>query len=344
MTWHPLTIAVWFLLGMSWAVYLPAALRLIQVVPGWEPLDSGSDQLRRERLLELAAAQGRWTLGLQAGAAVLLVIGISNVWPPCIPGAMCGTGVLQAMGNAGRQTLFYFSAAAGVLYCWQVLFRLDATQPQGPLAVWHGRVLLLAAPLMALGTHAWLRAVTSVQSSQPVNCCAVVYQQAGNAAAGSVFSAWSGNRWIWLCSLGTLMVILWGGILWRRPLSSVKRMMALMATVTLIWVPVAVAALKFGFAPYIYQVLSHPCPWCLFLPVHGAVGFAVFGLLALITVESVVAMIVAVIGRHFPGMRTDVGQRMRRCGRRIMLGGVGFLVLALWPVLSWRVRFGVWIT
>ena len=86
MTWHPLTIAIWFLLGMSWAVYLPAALRLIQVVPGWEPLGSGPAQLRRERLLELAAAQGRWTLGLQAGAAVLLIIGISNVWPSYIPG------------------------------------------------------------------------------------------------------------------------------------------------------------------------------------------------------------------------------------------------------------------
>lgn len=343
MTWHPLTISIWFLLGVSWAVYLPAGLRLIHVLSAWEPLDSGAAQLRRERLLELAAAQARWVLTFQTGATVLLIIGVSNVWPSYIPGAMCGTGVLQAMGDAGRQALFYFAATVGVLYCWQVVFCLDATEPLGPLALWHGRVLLLAAPLMALGTHAWLRAVTSVQSSQPVSCCAFVYQQAGNAASEPLLGAWPGTNWIWLSTLGALIVVVWGGVLWRHPFSTEKRVPLLMAAVTLIWVPVAVAALKFGFAPYVYQVLSHPCPWCLFLPIHGAVGFAYFGLLTLIALEGVVVLIVAVIGRHHQRMRNAVGIRTRRCGQCIVLGGVGFLILALWPAISWRMRFGVWL-
>lgn len=116
-----------------------------------------------------------------------------------------------------------------------------------------------------------------------------------------------------------------------------------MAVLALLWLPGAVAALKFGVAPYIYQVLSHPCPWCLFLPIHDATGFAFFGLLALIALESVVAIIVAVIGRHNSGLRNAVVQRARRSGRRLVLAGGGFLMLSLWPILSWRMRFGVWL-
>lgn len=139
MTWHPLTLTIWLLLALSWLIYLPLAGRVIAVLPRWRTGQGDADQLRNERWMEAVGFYGRWVLALQAASAVLLVVGISNVWPAYVPGAMCGTGVLQAMGTAGEQALIYDIGVVGVLYGWRVLQRLDASHPRGMLMARNAR-------------------------------------------------------------------------------------------------------------------------------------------------------------------------------------------------------------
>ena len=294
-------------------------------------------------MMAWAAHQGRWVLRLLALFVVLLVIGISSVWPDHVPGAMCGTGVLQAMGPAGRQTLFYHLAALGVLVIWAAVRRLDATHPHAPLIAMHGRLLLLAAPLMALGGVAWSRAVGALTGSPPVNCCAVVYAGAGNAGINGMLHVAGGDAWLGICFAGALMAVVWGVWRWRQR-GGPRRWTPVVAIVLLAWAAWSVITLKVAVTPYIYQVLYHPCLWCLFLPEHGAVGFLYFGLLLWIVIEALRLVAAAITGGWSMELKAAATELIRRSGLRLAVGVLLFMAAVLWPILKWRWTTGVWLT
>ncbi|MEJ2038244.1 MAG: hypothetical protein P8X55_04845, partial [Desulfosarcinaceae bacterium] len=150
MIWHPVNLGIWLLDTISWLVFASIAWRLMRALADWQPADREKHQLRNEARLELAAVQGRWLLVLQAGSLLLYISGVSLFWPPYIPGAMCGMGVMQAMGPAGSQTLVLRMSAVAVLLVWRFMQRLEDKQREPlpvPLAA---RVLLLAGPLLAV--------------------------------------------------------------------------------------------------------------------------------------------------------------------------------------------------
>jgi hypothetical protein len=344
MTWHPLTLTVWLLLALSWLIYLPLAGCVIAVLPRWRPGQGGdADQLRNERRMEAVGFYGRWVLALQVAAAVLLVAGISNVWPAYVPGAMCGTGVLQAMGISGEQSLIYSVSVVGVLYGWRVLQRLDASHPRGMLTARNARLFLLAAPLMVLQGVAWAGAVASAGGSPPVNCCAVVYAQAGGEVSKTIAGSGNGLWWLLICLTGALALAGWGGWQWRRSRTPSRRVIAVVAAGTCGWLWTSLAALKTGVAPHIYQVLSHSCPWCLFLPEHGAVGYLYFGLLTWIAANSMTVAVAGMTAMPASELAAAAARLRCRAGFRLMTGALVFTVAVVWPVVGWWLRFGAWL-
>jgi hypothetical protein len=346
MNWHPVALAIWLMLGISWLLYWPAAVRIIAILPRWQPMDSGAEQIRRERYMEVFVFQGRWVMILIALVAVLLVVGISNPWSDLVPGAMCGTGVLQALGAAGHQALIYHVVAVGILYAWFVIQGLDANHPRGRLTAGNARIFLLAAPLQALGGLSWYRAFDAIGSSPPVSCCAVVYARAGSDAALNLLPMSSGVFWLAACLAGALMVAILGAWHWRRTLRIRKGPTLVVTTVVFFWALTSVMALKIGVTPYIFQVLHHPCLWCLFLPEHNSVGFAYFGLLAMVVAEAIAMGAVGKTTSEISDAWIDPAaiRRCRQAGFRIMLGAGLFAIIVLWPILAWRVRYGVWLT
>jgi signal transduction histidine kinase len=163
------------------ALCLAAGWRLLWIVPHWRPERNDAGQLKRERSLSLVVYQGRWILGLQVVALAALVMGVSNAWVAHVPGAMCGTGVLQALGPAGRQTLLLRLLTLLLLYGWQVVAGIDDQRPDMPLAPVHGRWLLLVAPLLVLSAWRFHQAMGAVASQAPVSCCAALYAQAASS-------------------------------------------------------------------------------------------------------------------------------------------------------------------
>ncbi len=344
MTGHPLVLAIWLLDLTAGAIYLAAGWRLLTLLPHWQPGKSDRDQLVRERSLALVIYQGRWVLGLQIVALAVLVVGISNSWVAHVPGAMCGTGVLQALGPAGRQTLLLRLLTILLLYCWQVVAAIDDQRPDMPLALVHGRLLLLAAPLFLFATWRFGQAMAAVQSQGPVSCCAVLYAQAaspGGQALGAMISA---RTWAALCFGGVPPIVVWGWFQWRWPGRVGPAAAGTAAGLLLLWIGAAVMALKTTTAAYLLEVLAHPCPWCLFLREHGGAGFALFGLLAFMAAEGAAAFTSALIGRRHPTADAPAVARVGLAGRRLCLAALLFAILAAAPVLLWRLRFGGWIT
>jgi hypothetical protein len=346
MTWHPLVLAIWLLDLTAWAICLGAGWRLLMILPRWQPASSEAAQLWRERALALTVYQGRWVMAIQAAALGVLLLGISNAWVAHVPGAMCGTGVLQAMGPAGRQTLLLRLLTLLLLYCWRVVEQIDARRPEARLALTQGRLLLLAAPLLFLSSWRFGRAVAAVFSQGPVSCCAVVYDQLGRLGGGGVSadSMVSAHGWSVACFGGALLVACWGAIRWRRPASAGPMATGLVTGLTLLWIGAAVMGLKIGVAPYLFEVLYHPCPWCFFLWDHGGAGFVLFGLLAWIAAESTAGLTAAVVARRHAPLADAALERVRKAGGRLCMAALFFAALAAAPALLWRLRFGGWIT
>lgn len=346
MTWHPLVLAIWLLDLTAWAIYLGAGWRLLTIIAHWQPTGSESAQLWRERALALTAYQGRWVMALQAAAVVVLLMGISNAWVAHVPGAMCGTGVLQALGPAGRQTLLLRLLTLLLLYCWRVVEQIDGRRPEGLLALAQGRLLLLAAPLLFLSTWRFGQAMAAVVSQGPVSCCAVVYDQLGGLGGGGAEAAFVLSPQVWSmgCFGGALLVAGWGAVQWRRPALAGPLAAGLVTGLILIWIGAAVMGLKMAVAPYLFEVLYHPCPWCFFLWDHAGAGFVLFGLLAWIAAESVAGLTAAAIAQRHAPLAAAALERERKAGGRLCMAALLFAALAAAPVLLWRLRFGGWIT
>jgi hypothetical protein len=131
MIWHPLVWAFWIAAATGGWLYATGAIQAVDVLLNWNPAHADANQLRRERHAEAAALLGRWALGCLAVAAALGLVGIAVAWHRMVPGAMCGTGVLQAMGTDGSRAMIFWGVTLTILYGWRVLDGLDSQSPKG---------------------------------------------------------------------------------------------------------------------------------------------------------------------------------------------------------------------
>lgn len=337
---HPLLIAISLTDLVAALLLLHASWLSGQVVLAWEPGDASAAQLRRERGLELAELEGRAAYRLMLLSSLALVLMITWVLPGVIPGAMCGTGVIEATGGLGLKALGLRAIAVLMLSLWQSISRLDQSRPESPAAKATARALLVAAPLAWLASYHTARGFLGLNTAQAVDCCSVVY----DAAAGADPSTGLGVSQAWVTSFAVLSVLVGFGalrMLFKARLGS--RGLGLLAW-ALLWAVVSTEAMRGKLVSYHYEVLAHHCPWCMFLPEHGMLGYPL--LLALFVMLSQALNLAAsgFFGEKYPLLATEAGRRVQKSAGWVLGALVLYLVLALWPVLRWRLEHGVWIS
>ncbi|MEO1270361.1 MAG: hypothetical protein AAFX99_19915, partial [Myxococcota bacterium] len=64
---------------------------------------ANQDRAAARANIESASLATRWAVGLFVFATALMVLGLTTVLPPLVPGAMCGTGVLSATEGLGSR-------------------------------------------------------------------------------------------------------------------------------------------------------------------------------------------------------------------------------------------------
>lgn len=340
MIWHPLTWIFWVAAATGVVIYLAAAVRALDVVWDWAPQRSDRAQLRRERRGEIAALLGRWSLGCLTAAALIGLTGIVGAWHRVIPGAMCGTGVLQAMGANGSRAMVFWSAALLILHAWRVLDRLDSHHPEGVLTRTSAQVMLTVAPLLVLAlSYSWL-ALMRIDPVPPVSCCAAVYDQVLHRPSASAAAKASLPITFWGSLAGGAVLLVWMTLKMRFPDRGSGTLLLLL---TLFWALASAITVKQVWSAYYYQVLSHPCPWCLFLGDYHGAGFLIFGCLAVVLMEGVALWLADKSRRRHPILRDPARRQIRRSAFRIVLGLIGFTILTAGPAMAWRLRTGVWL-
>lgn len=338
---HPLLMGVAVMDGLALLLLIASALTAVRVLSGWRPGSADRRQIQLETAAEGADLQARFAFWFFAISTVLLIVAIANALPPIVPGAMCGTGVLQAADGRGGRALFFRLLGLAALYIWRTIQNLNRTQPESPLAVLQARVFLLVLPAVFLGVVDTVRAAGRLSSHGPVSCCAVIYDEVRSVTEATSTAGFSDAAWIrgfFLIGLALLIAAGWAAMVRRASRLTVR----LLAISALVWVPVGGVALVRALAAYHYGVLHHHCPWCLFLPDHYGVGYPLFGALGATAMEGSAAWASAAVAARYPAVRDACASRVRRSGRRIIVAVLLFVALSAGPALLWRLRFGVW--
>jgi hypothetical protein len=340
---HPLLFAVVVGDLLSLLLWLGAAVTAFQVVIKWVPQSAERKQIQLERRVETARLSARFSFAVFFLSTTLLIIGITNVLPEIVPGAMCGTGVLQATDGLGGRALMYRFFVFFIMALWFTSEKLNLTRPDAPLTRYNSRVLLLALPFFLLTVITTFRGILRIDSHQPVDCCAMVYDQFSNLTAARQIAGIPNTYWVWTFWTLTAVMLLCAVWSLRTKRANGEKATGSLAVITVIWVPIAAITLVRMYAAYFYQVLHHHCPWCLFLPEHKFVGVPLFGALIIITLEGPISYLTAKIAANYPDLLPRARSRSRLAGLRLLLAAVAYTAMVALPAIYWRLLYGVWL-
>lgn len=343
MTCHPLLLAVFTTDILTFLLILGASATAFRIVLHWDPQDSSARQLRLQARSETAALAVAWAFGLHLFATMALVYVMTNILPGMVPGAMCGTGVLQAMRSGGPRMVIYRLVGLAILWVWWRMENLNQSLPEAPLVPVTARMVLLALPVLGLALQTSWHAALAMDFQQPVDCCAVIYDQF-HSLQEARRTLGVGNA-VWLTAFGTLTPALAAAAMtaWKSP--GRRWIHLLLAALALGWLPIAAITLTRVFAAYHYGVLHHLCPWCLFLPEHHLIGFLIWTAWLLVAMESLSAlMLSAFSARQPPPVRHNTCDQVARAARNTLLAALLFVFLGAGPAFWWRLHFGMWLT
>ena len=343
MIWHPLLIAVVVGDVLSLLLWLGAAGTAFQIAVKWAPQSTNREQIQLERRTETARLSAKFSLAVFILSSILLIIGITNVLPAIVPGAMCGTGVLQATAGLGGRALMYRFFAFFIMMLWLTYEKLDLSQPDAPLTRYNSRLLLLVLPLLLLAVITTYRGILHIDSHQAVNCCAIVYDQFGNLAAARQIAGIPNAFWVRTFWMLTFLMLLCAAWSLKTKRTHGETAVGFLAFISIVWVPIAAITLVRVHAAYFYQVLHHHCPWCLFLPEHKFVGVPLFGLLIIITLEGPLSYLAAKTAANFPDLLPRARRRSKLAGLRLILAAVTYAGMVAFPAIYWKLLYGVWL-
>ena len=170
MTGHPLLLSL-TAVDLLTLVFLTASfVAVFPVSVRWHPGSASGAQLALERRAEMGALAAHIAAACLLVSTLLLVVAVALSLPGTIPGAMCGTGVLQALGAPGVRALGFRFLALLCLSVWQLLEGLNRSRPEAPLTETVVRILLASSPAVVLAVAETQRALWGLDFGIPVDC------------------------------------------------------------------------------------------------------------------------------------------------------------------------------
>jgi hypothetical protein len=184
------------------------------------------------------------------------------------------------------------------------------------------------------------QALMRVENVPPVSCCAAVYDQvlSGSSESAAMASLVPVTLWCSLAGSAALLALAVSTI--RLPDRGAG---VIPATIAIFWGIGTTVAVKQVWSAYYYQVLSHPCPWCLFLPDYYGAGFFIYGCVAVVVMESIALWLADRTRHRYPVLADPAATRIRRSAWRIATTLIVFTALTVGPAIAWRLRTGVWL-
>lgn len=328
---------------MALLFLLTSTVTSFHIALHWCPQSSNQEQLMLEAEVETMRFRVKTAYGVFLFSSFILIFGIANIFHEDIPGAMCGTGVFQAMEGQGSKLLLYRFLIIILLHGWYELDKINRDRFDMPMTDMNARLFLVIPVVTILAVFQTHESFAVIDSHRPVDCCAVVYDQFTSLKQAKSFGGLD-DQW-WLGGFSVLSALLIGLSFSLRfftlPFTTIRD---ILTVIILLWLPVSALTLVNILAAYYYGVLHHHCPWCLFLPEYHLVGYPIYGSMMLVGMEGVLVFFLPRMTRTYPDVSVQVAIRCKKAFKRIFIGGIVFLLLSVGPAIIWRWHYGVWMT
>ncbi|MBE0495234.1 MAG: hypothetical protein IBX45_02360 [Campylobacterales bacterium] len=232
-------------------------------------------------------------------------------------GAMCGAGIVSA--TPWGVWMFFVKILTLFLLCaWVLLHRVDLSEPTYPFTrkkflLFQGLFFVLVVEFLLELAH-----FLNIPTDAPVACCSVLFDQSTNT------SVWYENSVLLGLFFGLYGLL---GLLYylRRPI--------LYGIVALAWMGATLQALIRFFSPYVYELPTHKCPFCLLQSEYYFIGYLLYLLLFLGLLGGVFTLVGALLQRPVKKFWYTLSFT---CNTLLVL------ILSAYP-LGYYLRNGVWL-
>ena len=184
-----------------------------------------------------------------------------------IPGAMCGAGVISA-NLYGEKLLILKTIILFVGGVWIVINNLDIKQKHTYFMINKSKVYIVLFVLLSLEFFYEILFFTHLSTIAPVTCCSAIYNT--NATNPLPFSI----------NTFTLLILFYGSFIITF-YSNIKQKYIISFFSSIIFIYIAYYAVIYFFGPYIYDLPTHHCPFCMLQKDYYFVGYFIFGSLFL---------------------------------------------------------------
>ncbi len=314
--------AVLVLQGLSALIFVSlagAGFWAYRLLEGWNPQSASEEQLRLERRTWLVSALVS-RVCLAQGASFFLFIHTADSLHRILPGAMCAAGSLNA-GESGYPALAL--KILNTIFCglWLLLERTDRLTDQLPLLRTRCKLLLGMIPFSAFEAELQWDYFRSLRGERLTSCCDVLFSAEGKSVLGWVSSL--PVLPLQILFFATMIFVLSAALLILRRGTGAQAF----AVSGILSFPLNVAALIAFVSPYIYELPTHHCPFCILQEEYGYIGYPIY---ASILVGFLAAAGTALLSRYRsqPGLEKIVPRMQARLAAAALVSQ-GFLTLVV---------------
>jgi len=238
-----------------------------------------------------------------------------------ITGAMCASGVVNSVDFGLNLTLFKL-VNLYLFGFWLLLHHADSQEETQPFTKLKFALFVFFALFLFVEIFLEIDFFTALNISKIVSCCGTLFSAASTSTISLLFLV-DANVWMELfyVSFGLVVVAYW---LKNTPLLIVSNfLMCLFAIISLI----------LFFSPYVYELPTHHCPFCLLQRDYFYVGYLLYTLLFIGTFYGISGGILDVL-RHTKTKRFFT--------LSVVANTLYVLCISAYP-LSYYLRNGVWL-
>ncbi len=265
---HPAIIALLVSSGMISFLVLYADYYGIQIIRKWDLRSGSGSQLELERRTYLISTILAYVFGFQFFSLFLYVY-TANSLCPLFTGAMCAVGTLQVNGY-GYPVLLLKLANFIFAGFWLIINYADNRGYDYPLIKIKYAFLALLTPFIVAETVLQTLYFLGLHADIITSCCGSLFSGSGSGVASSLSSfPPSPMKFIFFT---TLVMALATSLLFSQKGAGAY----INGFVSAIFLPVALVSLLSFIGPYVYELPTHHCPFCLLQKEYGYVGYPLY--------------------------------------------------------------------
>jgi hypothetical protein len=268
MIFHPAIIALFLSSAFICFMVLYSASCGIQILRRWD-LHSGSElQLSLERKTYLVSSMLSYAFGFQLISLFLFVYTADRICPFFV-GAMCAAGSLYANGF-GYPVLLFKVMNFLLAGFWLVLNFADNQAPDYPLIRKRYGLLLVLAVLIPAEAVLQANYFARLSPNIITSCCGSLFS--GDAGGGETDIAALPAAPMKIVFFGVMALTLGAGVFYSLKGKGGYLFSALSASSFV----VSILSILSFISPYIYELPTHHCPFCLLQREYGYIGYPLY--------------------------------------------------------------------